>query len=586
MSEPKLEERSTMAKTDLILLHAPSVYDFRKRPTLHGPVSDVIPSTQIFEMYPIGFMTILSYLRKHGYSVRIINVALKMLNRPRFDVDRLIRSLKPLAFGVDLHWLVHAQGSLELAAIVKKYHPDIPVIVGGLSASYFHEELIRYPQVDFVVRGDSTEEAVHQLLSVLKNGGSLRDVPNLAWKENGEVRINDMSYVPADLDNFSFDYREIMRSCIRHFDILGHLPFKLWSRYPILAQFTCRGCVHSCPVCGGSSVASRKISGRTKPAYRKPEMMAEDIYVISQHIKAPIIILGDILQPGEDYARRLLSSLGGLGIRNHLALEFFTPPPKEILELAHDTVPNFNIQMSPESHDEHVRRAFGRPYSNEDLERSISDALECGCRRFDLFFMIGIPEQNVESVRDTIRYCEELMDRYCGSGRGNPIQPYISPLAPFLDPGSAAFDDPDKYGYRLFHRSLEEHRQALLAPSWKHTLNYETKWMSRDELVNVTYEAAEELNTLKLKYGLLNRRDARKISEQAEMERELIREIDGIVAMDDEADRERRLTDLMAKFNSTGPSTICRKDEMNWPSAFLRFSPLRILRALIMSEAN
>ena len=27
--------------------------------------------------------------------------------------------------------------------------------------------------------------------------------------------------------------------------------------------------------------------------------------------------------------------------------------------------------------------------------------------------------------------------------------PFISPLAPFLDPGSRAFEEPERYGYRL-----------------------------------------------------------------------------------------------------------------------------------------
>ena len=96
--------------------------------------------------------------------------------------------------------------------------------------------------------------------------------------------------------------------------------------------------------------------------------------------------------------------------------------------------------------------------------------------------MIGIPEQTVPSVKETIDYCEELLEKTKRAGHGGKLHPYISPLAPFLDPGSRAFQEPAKHGYRLFHRTLEEHRQALLAPSWKYTLNYETKWMTREEL--------------------------------------------------------------------------------------------------------
>ncbi len=50
--------RASRADVDLLLLHAPSVYDFRKRAILYGPVSDLIPSSTVFEMYPLGFLTI------------------------------------------------------------------------------------------------------------------------------------------------------------------------------------------------------------------------------------------------------------------------------------------------------------------------------------------------------------------------------------------------------------------------------------------------------------------------------------------------------------------------------------------------
>lgn len=53
-------------RADLVLLHAPSVYDFRKRTIMYGPMSDLVPSTPIFEMYPIGFLTMANYLKKKG----------------------------------------------------------------------------------------------------------------------------------------------------------------------------------------------------------------------------------------------------------------------------------------------------------------------------------------------------------------------------------------------------------------------------------------------------------------------------------------------------------------------------------------
>jgi hypothetical protein len=37
-----------LLRSDLILLHAPSVYDFRKKAILYGPISDVIHSSPVF----------------------------------------------------------------------------------------------------------------------------------------------------------------------------------------------------------------------------------------------------------------------------------------------------------------------------------------------------------------------------------------------------------------------------------------------------------------------------------------------------------------------------------------------------------
>ncbi|MBI4744102.1 MAG: TIGR04190 family B12-binding domain/radical SAM domain protein, partial [Actinobacteria bacterium] len=113
-----------MTKPDLILLHAPSVYDFRELSIMHGPVSDVVPSSPVFEMYPFGFTAIAEYLQRFGYNVRIINLAFKMLKNPSFDVEKFIQSLSAVAFGIDLHWLPHAHGSLEIAKILKKHHPE------------------------------------------------------------------------------------------------------------------------------------------------------------------------------------------------------------------------------------------------------------------------------------------------------------------------------------------------------------------------------------------------------------------------------------------------------------------------------
>jgi len=121
---------------------------------MYGPISDVVPSTPVFEMYPLGFVSMVGYLEQNGYKARIVNLAVKMLKNPKFDVEQFIKRLDAKVFGFDLHWLPHAAGSLDLAEIVKKHHPDAPILLGGLSATYFHEEIIEYfPQIDYIPQG-------------------------------------------------------------------------------------------------------------------------------------------------------------------------------------------------------------------------------------------------------------------------------------------------------------------------------------------------------------------------------------------------------------------------------------------------
>ena len=130
------------------------------------------------------------------------------------------------------------------------------------------------------------------------------------------------------------------------------------------------------------------------------------------------------------------------------------------------------------------------------------------------------------------------------SGKFQPYDkliPFISPLAPFLDPGSSVFEEPEKYGYRLLYRTVEEHRQALLSPSWKYILNYETEWMDRDAIVYSTYEAGKRLNRLKAEFGLISRKTAESIERRIEKAVQMMKEIDRIMALPDPKERERAL---------------------------------------------
>ncbi|MGQ9586997.1 MAG: cobalamin-dependent protein, partial [Thermoplasmata archaeon] len=396
-----------MAHPDLVLMHPPSVMDFRKRTLLLGPVSDLIPSTPIFEMYPIGFTTIASHLESIGYEVRIANIATRMLSSRKFDPEKFVRSMDAKVIGIDLHWMPHVQGALELARMVKKHQPNMPIVMGGFSASYYHKELLAgHPEVDYVLRGDSTEVPFGMLMDRIQTRKDLDRIPNLTWREGERTRVNALTHVPEHLDDVVIDYGLIVRKVLKYRDLEGHLPYKNWKSNPMSIAVSVRGCTHNCVNCAGSCDSFLRNFARKKPAYRSPELLADDIARAGEHVKGATFVVGDLRQPGRSYASKFLSELRRRKIKNEVVIELFTPADVAFAKEVASSLDRFSVQMSPETHDEGVRKAQGKPYTNAGLEKSAEALLDAGCGRFDMFYMIGLPTQNLESVLETLKYAD------------------------------------------------------------------------------------------------------------------------------------------------------------------------------------
>ncbi len=478
----------------LILLHPPSHLDYRERKLGHSLASATIATSPLFEYYPLGFLAVLEYAGRHGFEVRIINLAVKMAKSARFDPRRLIRKLEPMVFGIDLHWMVHANGALDLARICKEEHPEIPVVFGGLTASYFHREVIESPHVDYVLRGDSTEHPLVDLLRALDSKEEPSQVANLTWKRSREVVANPLTYQPEVLD-IKIDYRRLIKHMFRYRDLRGGLlTGHQWPAYAFNMTLSCRGCLKTCLTCGGSNWAL----GRDSLAVRDPEALGEEIISIQQLTTSPVGIVGDIRQHEPD---RLIAALRRHKPTRPLSFELFDTGGEDFLKRLADIGPPLDIHMSPETHDERLRARYGRPFSNDQLEADLEFTLGSGGKSF-LFFVIGLPGQTRESVLESVAYANRLLEEFNARYPGK-LDATFSPLLPFIDPGSPAFEHPEKSGYRLFARSLAEHRKLLREPNLRDALNYETETMTRAEIMEIGIEAMERVTDVRERCGLL-----------------------------------------------------------------------------------
>jgi hypothetical protein len=303
-------------------------------------------------------------------------------------------------------------------------------------------------------------------------------------------------------------------------------------------------------VCGGSRSAYEQICGRTRPAFRSPEKLAEDVATIGTFSLAPIFMVHDPRMGGLRRATRFFSLVKRLAPRNEMVFELYYPAGDDFFEMVASSVPTWSIEITLESPDEHLRRRNGKfPWSNAVVEDTIDRALLHGCRKLDVFFMTGLPGQRYDDALAIADYCEHLLERF---GADRRLHPFVAPLGPFLDPGSRAFEHPE-FGYTIFCRTLEDHRQAFLQHGWHRILSYQTTGMTRDEIVRATYDVADRLNVLKHHHGLIDDKTFANVRFRLNIARQIVADTSG------DADLSGPVADL------ANHRTMFGDDELKWP---------------------
>lgn len=477
-------------KADLLLLHAPAYFDFRKEKHIYFPfmsTSGDVPITPVYEFFPMGFKSLNEYISERGHVVKIFNLCSYMLQNQDSDIENLLLNMDARIIGIDLHWLVHVQGALEVAQLLKTLHKDTKILFGGISSSYYAKELIQYEFVDFVMRGYDTHSPMEAVVRETKGGQKYEKIPNLLWKEKGEIIENPMDYSPMNM-NQGIVWKDV--------------PQETNTLLPLhdIISTTNSGCRNRCGWCGGSNSAFKRIyDGQNSPIFKSDETLNNEFdsfKYINDVSKFNFYSCGNYNLSDQ----KLIEYFNRLEKHNFKSINYeeFNLPSKEDIKRMVEICPNSIVTLSPESHDRRISRLAGRGnYSMEEMEYFIDYALNSGLKEVDIWFFIGMPEQTEESVKDTVKYCERLLKKY----KGSAVVPLICPLMPFMDPASDFFEEPHKYGYHIFYRTLQEHREGMMHTSIINRLNYETKWLSREKIVKTGYKAIRELFLLKAEYG-------------------------------------------------------------------------------------
>jgi B12-binding domain/radical SAM domain protein len=527
-----------MSSYDVILIHPPAIYDFRTRPIFHGPLGASVEQIQ-FNKVPIGMISIADYLDRHGYRVIVDNLNDRMIHAPAFDVEEHLEKMDASVIAIGLNFQQHSQGAMAIARRCKELHPESTVVMGGLTATRFHEEIIlKYPFVDAVIRAEG-EKPLLQLVRTLERKGSLAEVPNLTWRrENGVLDSTPLAPASRDLDEFEYT----------RFDLLepktSIYPPQAPPRYNMAL---CRGCVYNCAICGGSAYSYRTYMGMSRPAFRSPAKIVEDVRKLKEQGICFIGLFQDARMGGKRYWQELFEGLAreSEGIER-LSLDMLVPADEEFIKAAANIGPQVVMHLCPDTGSEKVRRRLGRPYGNEEL-------MECIrlCHKHHLpvttFFSAGLAGENPENVSETWNLWEALTALDGQSLRAGDLKvphggPITGPIV--LDPGSLAFDEPERYGYLLRYKDLEEYIGGLSQPSWHQWLNYTTEELDNAALVDLVLTTVDFSINQREKSGLYSWYQAAAERLKTEADRVIVEEIERIMTLEEPLARKSAIRDL------------------------------------------
>lgn len=268
-----------------------------------------------------------------------------------------------------------ALARFDAAQAVKTIWPTTPVVVGGLTASHFGEEIIAgFPAVDYLIRGDA--EAPLRKLAAYCCGSAeipLATIPNLLYRHNGQVKQTARTFFAgsADLDQLDF----VTTHWLHHAESYAALQYSgIGLIRPHDPQRKATGSVLGVGVSStASTVAAAK---RRTPNWRGATAMScvhpnvvDDVERLAGLGRQQVALSLDPATFGPGWWRPFFGELRRRQVRIGIYNEFFQLPPREFIEALGSTadLAHTEVAISPLSGNEAVRHQHGKHYTNERL---------------------------------------------------------------------------------------------------------------------------------------------------------------------------------------------------------------------------
>ncbi|MBN1934721.1 MAG: cobalamin-dependent protein [Anaerolineae bacterium] len=408
-----------------------------------------------YGLMPVGVAALVNVLRQEGISVTGINLPMEKHRDPAFDLAAWLRQHADARIVlIDMHWYEHTYGAISVAQAVKQTLPRAWTVLGGLSATAFARDILtHFDEVDFVIKGDAEKPLLDLARRLLQPQRNLALVPNLVYRENGQIVENEQSYCAAteDLDRLNFvdiDFIEHVDEYYVHEYIVTDLQAARGaldkSRFRGRWLCNARGCKYNCSYCGGCKSAHKTLAGRDGIVPRSPAKMIDDLERLVQNRVIQASMSYDLAELGEAYWCEFFDRLRRSQVKIGLYNELFQLPQPDFIDTYAGSVDVAQscVALSPLSGSEQVRRLNGKQYSNDALF-GVLNALKRHNLSIFVYFSLNLPGENEETVIESIDLAREIADFY-----PNDLLKIITSCHT-IDPLCPMGTDPDEYGVQV-----------------------------------------------------------------------------------------------------------------------------------------
>ncbi|MBF0609606.1 MAG: radical SAM protein [Magnetococcales bacterium] len=170
-------------------------------------------------------------------------------------IAQQLHHLQPHLIGITCNFTAYADDSLEVAEMVKRHFPKVPLVMGGAhSTTEADTTLARGPGVDFIVRGEG-ELIFELLIRHLLGEIPISEVDGLVYRAGSEIIYNRPMPLMKNLDFLPIPNR-------KHIDMNAYAYFNkhtVWyvRNEPVATIMTSRGCPYNCVFCSTKVVWER-----------------------------------------------------------------------------------------------------------------------------------------------------------------------------------------------------------------------------------------------------------------------------------------------------------------------------------------